>query len=186
MQRLADLEHDEVRDIDEIADRALPRQRKPDAHAGLGGAHAHVCNALSHETMAIAALDRDVEIAAFLADDGRVGLAHLPAEGRAELACETEHRHDVDAVRGDLDFQDVLIEAKELDDVGADRRSGIELHDAVFEPIFLEAELEAGDEHPLGIDAAHLARRDPKAARSSASIVATGTICPGATFVAAV
>ncbi len=193
--RLPEFEHHEVRDVDEVADRALARRaRAARASTPVRGGTATFEKRCATKRRQSRAFERDADVgrAASARGDRDAGLrlADGEIEGRAELAREPEHAHRVGPVRADLDLDDGSIEAVERDDVRPGRDLRFELHDAVFEPLAGQPELGRRAEHPLRFDPAHLARRDRERCAAFADELRAdrrdGDRLPAATFVAAV
>ena len=165
VQRVAEFEHDVVRHVDDVVDRALaggaqallhPARRGPDAHAlDHGGDVAGT---------QIRVVDRD---GGGLRDVGialgvlAVREAQRRARDRGDLAGDAGHVHHVGAVRPGVHVQHHVAEV--VGERRADRRVRGQLEDALV--LLGQAQLALGQHHPRGLDAANargLERRGPR------------------------
>ena len=62
VQRLTQFEHDEVRDVDQIGNRTLAGQRKPNAQRRRSGPHPHSGDALRHVAPDIETFERHAHV----------------------------------------------------------------------------------------------------------------------------
>ena len=162
VQRLAQLPHHVVRDVDQVIDRTEahgaqplgePWRRGPDRQAG--------DDPRAEARAQVGGLDLDG------GERGGLGLPFLHGHlGKAErragegghLAGHAHHRQRIRPIRGDLDLEDRVVEAEIGREIGAEGRIRRERQDAVV--VGPKAELLLGTEHALGDDAPDRRRLD--------------------------
>ena len=164
VQWVAEREHDVVRHVDDVRDRAHPGRREPSAHPGRRGADLDVAEeAADVARAALQILDPDVH--RFVADLLRVVArrrSEVEAEQRGDVARHAVDREEIDAVVRHLQADDRLAERKDVGE-GRARLAGGENEDsAVVRP---ELELALGEDHPLGDLAAELGALELRPAR---------------------
>ena len=178
---LAHLQQGVVGDIDHVADGAQTAQGQMALHPAGRLTHPDVTDIVCHVAGAqVGSLH--------LHGDGGIGIAdglvihggHVQglAEDGRDLPCDAQNGLAVRAVGGDGDIEDVVIQTDHRCDVGAG--------DAVFgqdeqtvdlrtgEQVIVQAQLLAGAEHTVGLNALHLAGLDLDAAGQGGAIQSGG------------
>ena len=157
MERLAELEHHIVRDVDRVVDRSHPGRDQSVLHPLRRWSDGHVLEVRRTEPPApVGILDPDdealrVELVAELRDRW---LAQRDALHRRELARDTDDAHTVGPIGLKLEDEDRI--AERISQRLAHSQCLVEDEDALV--IVAEAELLLGTDHPLAEDAAHLLR----------------------------
>ena len=155
VQRVAELEHDVVRDVDDVVDRALPGGLQPLLHPARRGPDA---DALDDRRDVARAEVRVVDRHGGGVLDGLVALgvvvvreAQLRAEDGSRLARDADHVHHVGPVRPGVHVQHHVAEV--VGERRAHRRIRRQLEDALV--LVGEPQLALGQHHPRGLDAAN-------------------------------
>ena len=154
VQRLTELEHDVVGDVDDVVDRPHARRHEPCLHPSGRGSDANVVEQGRGEPRARhVVLDTYVEAPRRLFREPlERRLAQSRAEERARLAGDPDHAETVGAVRLQLEREDRL--AEHLAKQGAHGEPGVEDLDPLV--VLTEPELLRREDHPLALDAPHL------------------------------
>ncbi len=165
VQRTAAFEHDVVGDVDDIADRAHPRESQPALHPTGRRSHHDVRGEGDEARTTVGRLDHDVR-ARDLADDRR-GLVLFDVERKAEVggevAGDADDAHRVGTVGRDREVEDDVVEPEHLAHVGPERRVRRQLEDAGV--IVAESELTRRAQHAFRHDAHDLAPADLEVSR---------------------
>ena len=161
-----------VGDVDDVADRAAARTRAAARAIQAGdGPHPHAADHARGVAVAeVGRLDahareRARRLAAIRCS--AIGGGRSAAAGqRRQLARDAEHRQAVGPVRRDLDLEHAIVEPEVRDEVGAERRVGVE-HQHARLVLLAEPELALRAEHALRLDAADLGDGDRAARRAA-------------------
>ncbi len=169
VQRIAEREHGVIRHVDDVGDRphagirqpcAQPRRRRADARAAKEPPH------VARAALEILHPDVDHLVA------GDAGIAagrrrKLEVVDRGHLARDAVHGHEVGAVAGGLDEENVLDERERI----GERRAGLPLLGKNHDPRVVRAErdLVLGEDHPVRQLAAELGRLEGRAVREYGS-----------------
>ena len=162
VQRLAELDHHVVGDVDGERDRThaglLQPALEPDRRAGLGVEAGHGARGEAVAADRVGDLHRvAVGVGRGHVEQGRV--AQRQTVGDGGLAGDAAHRQAVAAVGGDRDVEDLVDEFEQRDGVGADLVLGRQ-HDDAAGGVRAHAELVAGADHAVRGPAVRLARGD--------------------------
>ena len=166
MQRLAALDHDVVRHVDD-------RLNRPEPGAPQSLAHPQWCPRVGLEPAQHAA--RESRTARARTERNRKGFADRGGDGRriavrevhvapsGELTCDTDHAEAVAAVRRDVDLEHGVVEAQVLGERSTFGRVGIEKQQAV--DVVDQLELLGRAQHAVRLHAAQLSSADALAVR---------------------
>ena len=177
VHRLAVLEHDVVRDVDNVVDRAHAGGADPFAHPCRRGGDpdvAHHARGVARAELAV--LDDDLgqlrDIALPLRRDLRLVEPELLAEGDGGLAREADHAQAVGAVGRDLKLDDMVVQPQQDADVLAGLSVAGEDQDAVGnavrELLLLCAQvLERADRSARRVESDEVARVEVRAGREA-------------------
>ena len=177
MHGLAHLQQGVVGDVHHVADGAQAAEGQMALHPAGRLAHPDVADVVCHVAGA--------EVGGFhLHAHRRVGVAdglvvhgrHMQglAEDGGHLAGDAQHRLAVGAVGGDGDVEDVVVQTHHGGDVGAgdgvlgQDEQAVDLR--AREQVVVQAQLLAGAEHSVGLDALHLAGLDLDAAGQGGAV----------------
>ncbi len=169
VQRLAELEHDVVADVDQVVDRAEAHRReaflhpggaRADLHAGDGDADVKRAVLRRVDADALQEIGPGRAAGAVELDRGELQLVAQPG---GQLAGHAEMAKRVGAVGRDFDIENRVAIRQGLVDRLADGRGGRE--DQQTRMIARQAEFIGGAHHPLGFVAVGLALGNLKAAR---------------------
>ena len=183
VHRLAVFEHDVVRDVHDVVDRAHAGVAQPLAHPLRGGGDLHVfdhARGIARAERAVFDLDvhKVSDAAAAALDLGRMEFERA-LEGRARLAGEADDGKAVGAVGRDLELDDGVVVADDLRHIVAGLHALL-LHDpqtvldGVGNVVQRQAELLDGAAHSVGLHAAQLARVDLHAAGQQRAVERDG------------
>jgi hypothetical protein len=156
VQRLAPFEHDEVGDVDDVADRPHAGVQQPALHPARCQANRDV---LDERRRITSAERRVVDADSNLSVDRLSGGLHprgrqlerLPGD-RRHLAGHADHRQTTCHIRQHIDFEHDV--AHEIGQGRADRRVGFQEDDALV--LLGDTELQQRADHRIGRDAANL------------------------------
>ena len=165
MQRLAELEHHVVRDVDDGMDRAQTRAAEPlaepERRTSAGAKAAHDPAGEPRATLAGEQLHRET-LPGARARGFRLAPRERQAASSRELARDPEHAEAVAAVRRHVDLEDRVGESQVVGERVAERRVAVEQQQAVR--LVRQLELLARAQHPVRLHAAQLCGADRLAA----------------------
>ena len=174
---LAHLQQGVVGNIDHIADGAQAAQGQMALHPAGRLAHPDVADVVCHVAGAeVRSLHLHADRLVGVADGVVVHGGHVQrlAEDSGHLAGDAQHRLAVGTVCGDGDVEDVVIQTHHRGDVGAgdgvlgQDEQAVDLR--AREQVIVQAQLLAGAEHAVGLDALHLAGLDLDAAGQGGAV----------------
>ena len=164
---LAQLQHDEVRDIDDIGDGVQSDQRKTPLHPCRRLFDLHIVNIAAQESLAeFRSLDPDMESRELFVRLGEVEgrLLHRLVQHCCHFAGDAENALAVRAVRGDGDVKKPVVQADDGLHVGTHgsvvRKDQQSVVACAGIQILGDTELHAGAEHALGFIAPQLSFLD--------------------------
>ena len=184
VQRVAEFEHDVVRHVDDVVDRALTGGAQALLHPARRGPHAHALDDggdVARAQLRVVDRDgggvRDVRVALGVL---AVRQAQRRAADRGDLAGDADHVHHVGAVRPGVHVQHHVAEV--VGERRAHRRIRGQLEDALV--LVGQPQFALGEHHPRGLDAANaraLERRGLAAARvdQPRTLAGEGDALPG-------
>ena len=158
VQRVAEREHDVVRHVDDVRDRAHPRAEQPRLQPGRRLADANVAEEPADVARApLEVLDADVDRLVARDRLGTVPRAgrKVDVEQRRDLAGDAVDRRQVGPVVAGLDLEHRVGERQHVGERRARLVRGVEEHDPGV--VGAEVDLVLGEDHPVGDLAAHLA-----------------------------
>ena len=177
MHGLAHLQQGVVGNIDHIADGAQAAQGQMALHPAGRLAHPDVADVVCHVAGAeVRSLHLHADRLVSVADGVVVHGGHVQglAEDSGHLAGDAQHGLAVGTVCGDGDVEDVVIQTHHRGDVGAgdgvlgQDEQAVDLR--TREQVIVQAQLLAGAEHTIGLDALHLAGLDLDAAGQGGAV----------------
>ena len=174
---LAHLQQGVVGDVHHVADGAQAAEGQMALHPAGRLAHPDVADIVCHVAGAeVGGLHLHAHRRVGVADGLVVHGRHMQglAEDGGHLAGDAQHRLAVGAVGGDGDVEDVVVQTHHGGDVGAgdgvlgQDEQAVDLR--TREQVVVQAQLLAGAEHSVGLDALHLAGLDPDAAGQGGAV----------------
>ena len=129
VERMAELPHHVVGDVDDVADRAQARPRA-DAlaiHAGDGPTRTSLITRTVKRAQSSGRVDAHAREAPTTASPDSFTVVSATQRGageRRQLARDPDDREAVGTVRGDLDLEHAVVEPEVRDEIGAERRVG--------------------------------------------------------------